>query len=181
MMRALPRRPWSGSAPGVFVARGIERTKTPSSLLIPSLFNQSVRNPPLITPPHRGPPFTHPSLQPYTRHHNTHTQVSGGFNVGQVAGAFSCQTPVANAFDYEGCPYELRVYGDAIPGTTVFFCVCVCVGVSLSLCRCRCRCLCLSWCRGLCLCLCLCLCLSRCLSLFRCLCLCMRLGVVCGT
>lgn len=50
---------------------------------------------------------------------NTNPQVSGGFNVGQVAGAFSCQTPVANPFDYEACPYELRVYADAIPGTTV--------------------------------------------------------------
>jgi len=37
-------------------------------------------------------------------------QASGGFNVGQVQGAFSCQTPVANAFNFDACPYELRVY-----------------------------------------------------------------------
>lgn len=40
-------------------------------------------------------------------------QVSGGFNVGQVAGAFSCESPIANAFDFEACPYELRVYNGA--------------------------------------------------------------------
>ena len=40
-------------------------------------------------------------------------QVSGGFNVGQVAGAFSCESPIANAFDFEACPYELRVYKGA--------------------------------------------------------------------
>lgn len=55
-----------------------------------------------------------------THHPSTISQqVSGGFNVGQVLGAYSCQTPVANAFDYEACPYELRVYMDSIPGTTV--------------------------------------------------------------
>lgn len=50
---------------------------------------------------------------------NVKALVSGGFNVGQVEGAFSCQTPIANPFDYEACPYELRVYADSIPGTTV--------------------------------------------------------------
>jgi len=63
------------------------------------------------------------SFDSHTHQHpnqNTNkTQVSGGYNVGQVLGAFSCQTPVANAFDYEACPYELRVYQDAIPGTVV--------------------------------------------------------------
>lgn len=64
---------------------------------------------------------------------NIKAQVSGGYNVGQVEGAFSCQTPTANAFNYRACPYELRVYADAIPGTTVrafVFCLCdvVCWG-----------------------------------------------------
>ncbi|KAM3574150.1 hypothetical protein VYU27_003869 [Nannochloropsis oceanica] len=46
-------------------------------------------------------------------------QPSGGFNVGQVQGAFSCQAPVANTFDFDACPYELRVYSDSIPGTNL--------------------------------------------------------------
>lgn len=58
--------------------------------------------------------LTHPHT-----HRPNQNQVSGGFNVGQVLGAYSCQTPMANAFDYEACPYELRVYADSIPGTTV--------------------------------------------------------------
>lgn len=60
-----------------------------------------------------------PSATTTTTQHTLQQQVSGGFNVGQVLGAYSCQTPVANAFDYEACPYELRVYMDSIPGTTV--------------------------------------------------------------